>query len=89
GIVASLAKHTVPDKACSACYGNLIHALKRLDELDKLNLTNKICIGQGYRGTSDKDLIGVGICTNNLGKTLKGCPPSASDMIEFLRNNSN
>lgn len=89
GIVASLSKHTCPDKACSACYGNLIHALKRLDEVDKLNLSQKICIGQGYKEVEDPSLIGVGVCTRGLGKSLKGCPPSASDMIEFLKANSN
>lgn len=88
GIVSHLAKYTCPNKACSACYGNLIHALKRLDESRNLHLTKKICIGQGYKNITDKNLIGVGICTKNLGKSLKGCPPSASDMIDFINKNS-
>jgi uncharacterized protein (DUF362 family) len=87
GAVASLAAHTLPDSACSACYGNLIHALKRLDEVGRLdNLSEKICIGQGYRGTTDPDKIGVGTCTRGLGKSLPGCPPKAIDMIEFIKN---
>jgi uncharacterized protein (DUF362 family) len=86
GEVAYLAKHTIPKSACSACYGNLIHALKRLDEVDRLgNLETKICIGQGYKGEVDPDKIGVGICTRGLGKSLAGCPPKAIDMIQFIK----
>ena len=81
-----LANHTLPDSACSACYGNLIHALKRLDEVDRLNdLRENVCIGQGYKGVKDPSKIGVGICTSGLAKSLKGCPPKAIDMIAFLK----
>ncbi|AEV29801.1 hypothetical protein SpiGrapes_2014 [Sphaerochaeta pleomorpha str. Grapes] len=86
GEVANLARYTLPKNACSACYGNLIHALKRLDEVDRLgNLETKICIGQGYRGETDKTRIGVGVCTRGLGKSLGGCPPKAIDMIQFMK----
>lgn len=88
GIVNALSKNALPNKACSACYGNLIHALKRLDEVNKLHLSKKICIGQGYKDIKDKSLIGVGICTRHLGESLKGCPPSASDMIDFIKRNT-
>lgn len=81
-----LGKHTEPDSACSACYGNLIHALKRLDEVNRLkNVKVPICIGQGYKGMEDPKKVGVGICTKGLGKSLIGCPPKAIDMIEFLK----
>ncbi|HKL58557.1 MAG TPA: DUF362 domain-containing protein, partial [Sphaerochaeta sp.] len=86
GRVSYLAKHTRPESACSACYGNLIHALKRLDEVDRLgNVPVPICIGQGYKGIDDPNKVGVGICTRGLGKSLKGCPPKAIDMIAFLK----
>ena len=86
GRVSYLAKHTVPDSACSACYGNLIHALKRLDEVGRLrDVTVPICIGQGYKGIEDPSKVGVGICTRGLGKSLPGCPPKAIDMIAFLK----
>ena len=86
GRASYLAKHTLPDSACSACYGNLIHALKRLDEVDRLgDLQEKICIGQGYKGVEDPSKVGVGICTRALGKSLGGCPPKAIDMIAFLK----
>ncbi|NCB02217.1 MAG: DUF362 domain-containing protein [Spirochaetia bacterium] len=86
GAVAYLSKHIEPLSACSACYGNLIHALKRLDEVDRLqDIKRPICIGQGYKGVVDSTKIGVGICTKGLGKSLKGCPPKALDMISFLK----
>jgi len=81
-----LGKFTEPDSACSACYGNLIHALKRLDEVNRLkNLKTQICIGQGYKDKTDPAKIGVGICTRGLGKSLPGCPPKAVDMIRFIK----
>ncbi len=81
-----LGKFTEPDSACSACYGNLIHALKRLDEVNRLkNLKTPICIGQGYKGKTDPSKVGVGICARGLGKSLPGCPPKAIDMIRFIK----
>lgn len=81
-----LGRYTEPDSACSACYGNLIHALKRLDEVDRLkNVKRNICIGQGYKGVKDPSKAGVGICTKGLGKSLPGCPPKAIDMIKFIK----
>ena len=86
GRVSYLAKHTEPDSACSACYGNLIHALKRLDEVDRLgSVSVPICIGQGYKGVNDLSKVGVGLCTRGLGKSLPGCPPKAIDMIAFIK----
>ncbi len=90
GRASYLAKHTVPESACSACYGNLIHALKRLDEVDRLgSVSVPICIGQGYKGVNDPNKVGVGICTRGLGKSLAGCPPKAIDMISFLKELNN
>jgi uncharacterized protein (DUF362 family) len=81
-----LSRYTEPKSACSACYGNLIHALKRLDEVNRLkNIKHQICIGQGYKGESDLSKVGVGVCTRGLGKSLSGCPPKAIDMIKFIK----
>ncbi len=81
-----LSRYTEPKSACSACYGNLIHALKRLDEVNRLkNIKHQICIGQGYKGEQDAAKVGVGICTKGLGKSLAGCPPKAIDMIKFIK----
>ena len=81
-----LGKHTEANSACSACYGNLIHALKRLDEVNRLKQVKQpICIGQGFKGVHDPGKVGVGICTRGLGKSLPGCPPKALDMIRFIK----
>ena len=81
--VQALAKYTAPKDACSACYGSLIYALERMEESGLLRRgLPPVCIGQGYRGT--EGAIGVGQCTSCFGKTLKGCPPKASDIVGFL-----
>lgn len=86
GRATYLGRFTEADSACSACYGNLIHALKRLDEVSRLkNVKQQICIGQGYKGKTDPSKVGVGICTRGLGKSLAGCPPKAIDMIRFIK----
>lgn len=71
-------------ESCSACYGYLIPALDKLKEeglFDKLQ--DKICIGQGYRGQSGK--LGVGNCTRNFAHYVKGCPPTETEIYEFLK----
>ena len=71
--------------ACSACYGNLIHALNRLEEENGTRyLKDKICIGQGYKGCGGT--VGVGVCTRGFSKTVIGCPPKAIDIYDFLKN---
>lgn len=86
GQATYLSRHTEERSACSACYGNLIHALKRLDEVGRLkNLSHTISIGQDFKGVEDPQRVGVGICTKALGKSLPGCPPKAIDMIEFIK----
>ena len=86
GSVSYLAKYIDERSACSACYGNLIHAIKRLNDSGDIYKIDKVCIGQEFRNTCNKSLIGVGSCTKNLGKSIKGCPPSANEMIKFLKN---
>lgn len=84
GRVQSLAAHTAPSSSCSACYGNLIHALARMEERGTLQkLESKVHIGQDYKGKSGCD-IGVGICTKGFTHSLPGCPPKAVDMVKFL-----
>lgn len=80
-----LGRNVTADKACSACYGSLIHALHRLDE-DGVCLHKKLFIGQGFRGKSVEGL-GIGSCTHCFAQSLAGCPPTASDMVAFLRKN--
>jgi uncharacterized protein (DUF362 family) len=81
-----LSKYIKEDQACSICYGSLIHALNRLDEKGLLNkLRPKICIGQGFKG-KEYEGIGVGNCTLEHSKSIKGCPPKATDIAKFLEN---
>lgn len=80
--VGQLAKKIEARDACSACYGSLIHALDRLEK-SHYNVDEKLCIGQGFRGKTGK--IGIGSCTDNFERCLKGCPPKAIDIIEFLK----
>jgi hypothetical protein len=42
-----------------------------------------IYIGQGFRGKF-LDGIGVGSCTAGCTEHIKGCPPSARDILNFL-----
>jgi uncharacterized protein (DUF362 family) len=81
-----LARYIDADCACSACYGSLIHALARLDERGELRrLKTKLCIGQGFKNKKF-DGTGIGLCTSGAGKCVKGCPPAAKDIINFLEN---
>ena len=87
-LVARLTKRVEASEACSACYGGLVHALKRLDENGLLNKINKkIVIGQGYKG-KDVEGIGIGNCTSQCINHLRGCPPSAVQIIKFLEENN-
>lgn len=71
-------------ESCSACYGYLIPALDRLKSEGLLDrLKTKICIGQGYRGSEGE--LGVGQCTAKFAHTVKGCPPTETQIYEFLK----
>ena len=84
GRVRELQQHTLPSSACSACYGNLIHALARLDERGLLAvLDQKLFIGQDYKGKSGCGL-GIGSCTSGYTTHVAGCPPTAIDIVRFL-----
>ena len=84
GRVRKLEKYVCAKEACSACYGQLIYALNRLDEEGFLpHGTGKVAIGQGYRGKHGA--VGIGNCTRGFDASLKGCPPRAIDMVDFLK----
>ena len=83
--VARLAQKADAKDACSACYGSLIHALARMDEYGQLErIPGKISIGQGFKGETGS--CGIGNCTCKFDQYVKGCPPKASDILEFLKN---
>ena len=80
-----LKAHVSERQACSACYGSTIYALQRLEESKDLQeLEQKICLGQGYRGTRTEGL-GVGSCTRGFSTYLEGCPPTGREIFEFLK----
>lgn len=82
--VKKLAKKIDSKNACSACYGSLIHALKRIDEKGKLSdITDKVKIGQGYQGKEPAG-VGIGSCCRGADSFVGGCPPSAREIVDFL-----
>jgi len=86
---AKLAEKVKAVDACSACYGSLIHALNRLEENGSLSkIKEPILIGQGYKNnTSTPSGLGIGSCTAGCDRYLKGCPPSALAIVQFLEAN--
>ena len=70
--------------SCSACYGNLVHALNRLREeglLEKLH--TRIGIGQGMQGRTGA--LGIGKCTKDFETCIMGCPPEPEKIYTELR----
>lgn len=84
GKVQKLGRHVEADQACSACYANIIHALKRLEEGGgNLFRLPKIHVGQGWRGKK-MDGVGVGNCCRGASRNVEGCPPVAVDIVDAL-----
>ena len=83
GIVRSLTRQVKADSACSACYASLVRGLYMAQE-EGLRVRKEIAIGQAYRGKSIKGL-GVGKCCAGADCCVKGCPPTASDVLAMLR----
>ncbi|HHV72499.1 MAG TPA: DUF362 domain-containing protein [Clostridia bacterium] len=84
--VQQLSRYIVEDGACSACYGSLIYALERLDEKGLLNkLKEKFYIGQHFKNKR-YDGFGIGICASGFDKYVKGCPPKARDIVEYMED---
>ena len=83
GKVQRLAKHLHADQACSACYANAIHAMKRLEE--RGGRIPPVYIGQGWQG-KEVDGVGIGRCCQGRQGNIPGCPPAALDIVEALGN---
>lgn len=72
-------------ESCSACYGYLIPALDRLKQEGLLEqLSEKIHIGQGFRGKTGE--LGIGHCTRGFAHSLEGCPPMEDQVYRFLKD---
>lgn len=82
GLAGRLGKNVQAKSACSACYGNLIHALYRMKEKNGF-YSAPIAIGQEWK---DKEFAGIGIgrCCNKASCNVPGCPPTAADILEAL-----
>ncbi len=82
----------VEKDACSACFGNLVSVLRKLDAEGKLGTEGKlhqvpspIYIGQEFRGKQlPEAALGIGICTKGAKQWVRGCPPGTGAIGEFL-----
>jgi uncharacterized protein (DUF362 family) len=86
GTVKRLTRRVCADSACSACYAALVRGLYIARE-EGVNTDLDLIIGQGWRGRSDKRP-GIGNCCACAADYVRGCPPSASDVVAFLREHS-
>lgn len=83
GIVSRLTRNVTQDCACSVCFGNLVHALYRLNE-SGYSFNGRICIGQGFR-CKQFEAIGIGNCCRGASRNVPGCPPDAERILNFLK----
>lgn len=81
GTVARLTKRVRQDRACSACFANLVRALYA----SGLGQDLDIAIGQGFQGKQFQGL-GIGRCLKGASRCVMGCPPSADAIIEALED---
>lgn len=70
--------------SCSACYGSLVGALRRLKEEGLLDLLDTpIGIGQGMQGKTGQ--LGIGRCTKKFVFSVAGCPPDEEKIYRELK----
>lgn len=82
-LVRSLSRRVEQRSACSACYGSLIRALYQYREQTGRDYPGEIAIGQGFRGRTPEAL-GVGSCCSGAARHVKGCPPTAAEILQEL-----
>ncbi|MBE5807114.1 MAG: DUF362 domain-containing protein [Clostridiales bacterium] len=81
GTVARLTKNVHQDRACSACFANLVRALYAGGYGQDI----LISIGQGFRGKSFEGL-GIGRCCKGAARCVPGCPPTAEQIANALED---
>lgn len=86
GLVSRLTRCVKQNSACSACYGNLVHALYRLEDNHGLRCDKPVYIGQGFAGKALEG-IGIGRCCAGASVHVQGCPPSAENILNTLLEN--
>ena len=70
--------------SCSACYANLVGALRQLREEGLLEkLQDPIGIGQGMQGKTGR--LGIGKCTKDFDVCIMGCPPDEEKIYNELK----
>ena len=84
GLVKELTRRVRQDSACSACYASLVRGLYLLRE-EGAAVTSEIAIGQGWRGKSFPGP-GIGNCCALAQKYAPGCPPTAKEVADMLRD---
>ena len=85
GLVKRLTRNVEADRACSACYAALVRGLYLAGE-EGTAVKGRLVIGQGWRGKSP-DALGIGSCCAGASACVKGCPPTAADVLGALREN--
>jgi hypothetical protein len=91
GKARQFAVYAYADNACSSCYASLIFALSRLGKNGLNRIRGKICMGQGFKGKNgganngDGASLGVGQCTSGFSEHCPGCPPSGTDILDFIK----
>ena len=86
GMVKRLTCGVKQDSACSACYAALVRGLY-IVQREGGSAARDIAIGQGWRG-KDFSGLGIGNCCAMAREHVKGCPPTAAEVAEFLRRHS-
>lgn len=81
-IVDRLTGNVLAKSACSACFASLVRALYILESRGK-RYDGSIAIGQEWQGVPFEGL-GVGRCAGGAACPVKGCPPSAQDIIKAI-----
>ena len=81
GTVARLTKRVKQDRACSACFANLVRALYASGYGDNIDIS----IGQGFQGKTFEGL-GVGRCCKGASHCVMGCPPTAEAIANALED---
>ncbi|MBQ3270226.1 MAG: DUF362 domain-containing protein [Clostridia bacterium] len=81
GTVARLTRRVRQDRACSACFANLVRALYSSGRGEDVD----ICIGQGWQGKAF-DGLGVGRCCKGATRCVAGCPPTAQAIADALED---
>ena len=87
GLAKSLSRYVVENQACSACYANVICALKVLKDQGFVKKVfadhQKFSVGQGFQGK--KGAFGIGKCTKDFEHHVKGCPPDTQAIVEWAK----